>query len=387
MQTVIWTVVAILAILAVATFAVLWRHNPFRKWVLRKIDRTWEDRARVADFPPDRIAEEEADMFVSSTVMRDACDVIWEEFDEEPPANLTGPHPYGTVIWVNTKRMPRFIEEFLPKMQSKFVLVSARENNPTRYFDVDRVLADPNVLCWFVENYEFDASYIETGKIVPLPLGMNYHKLDPNSPNRAADMGAPARPGAQQAQLRQIRDTISPIRERPLKVYCNFQLNMDTFLRHHHAIPRAEARAEAIEALKDKPFAIVEPRQTTRNDVWRRHEEAAFEASPRGNSIDCHRTWEALLLRTIPIVKTTPMDPIYDGLPVVIVQDWSEVTEANLAKWRDEYAPWFDAPLPPVMFSNHWIARFHSWKSAETRPRIGGTIGAIPLPSALVADR
>lgn len=375
MSTILWSLAAVVVILAVATFAVLWHHNPFRKWFLRTFDPTWARRARVAEYTPERIAEEERDMYVSSTVMRDGCDLIWEEFDTDPPAGFTGPHPDGTVVWVNTMHVPRFIAEVLPQMTFRFVLVSARENNPTRLFDVERVLNDPNVLCWFIENYEFDARYIDTGKIVPLPLGMNYHKLDPNSPNRSGDMGTTALPGAQQAQLKDIQAEIAPIRERPLKVYCNFQLNMDTFLRHHHAIPRAEARAEAIEALRDKPFSIVEPRQTTRNDVWRRHKQAAFEASPRGNSIDCHRTWEALLLKSIPIVKSTPMDPIYEGLPVVIVQDWSEVTEENLIRWRDSFAGWFDEPFPPTMFSNYWIARFHSWKPADARPVLTGTTG------------
>jgi len=371
-MTILWWLLGLAVLLGIVAFAIAWRHYPFKKWVMRNLDPSWQRRARVADFPVDVIVTEEEDMYVSSTVMRDACDIIWEEFDDDAPANLTDPHPHGAVIWVNTKLIPRFIEEFLPRMQSKFVLVSARENNPTRYFDVEAALANDNLLCWFIENYEFSPHYLETGKIVPLPLGLNYHKLDPNSPNRAGDMGAPARPGAQQAQLKMIRAQIAPIRERPLKVYCNFQLNMDTFLRHHHAIPRAEARAEAIAVLKDKPFAIIEPKQTTRNDVWLRHHEAAFEASPRGNSIDCHRTWEALLLRTIPIVKTTPMDPLYKGLPVAIVQDWNEVTEARLAEWVEEFAPWFDRPLPPEMFSNHWIARFHAWKSDAPAARISG---------------
>lgn len=367
MMSLVWWGLALVVVLGLVAFAVAWHHYPFKKWVLRNLDPTWESRARTGEYPPERVAAEEADMFVSATVMRDACDVIWEQWDEQPPANLTGPHPEGTVVWINTKHMPRFIAEFLPRMQSKFVLVSAQENNPTRHFDIERVLADDNVLCWFVENYEFPRHHLDTGKVVPLPLGMNYHKLDPKAPNKAGDMGTPARPGAQQAQLKTIRDEIAPITERPLKVYCNFQLNMDTFLRHHHAQVRAEARAEAIEALKDKPFALLEPRQTTRNDVWRRHQEAAFEASPRGNSIDCHRTWEALLLKTIPIVKTTPLDPLYDGLPVVIVSDWSEVTEDNLRRWRDEFAPWFDQPLPPELYSNHWIGRFNAWKPAAAR--------------------
>ncbi len=345
-----------------ALFVVVWRHNPTRKLVQRTLDPTWHRRSALPDFDPEELAHEARRMYVSSTVMRDGCDVIWDEFDDEPPQGFTGPHADGTVVWVNTMHVPRFITEFLPRMRGRFVLVTARENNSTAGFDHAAVLGNPNVLHWFIENFEFPAEVLETGKITPLPLGLNYHKLDPESPNQSRDMGLPASPAQQQAAMNRIRRDIAPIRERPLKVYANFHLNMDTFLRHPHAQKRALARAEARDALKDKPFMVWEPIQAPRNTVWKRHQEAAFEASPRGNSIDCHRTYEALILRSIPIVKSCEMDPLYDGLPVAIVGDWSEVTEAQLAKWRDEFAPWFDQPLPPEMFSDHWIRRFHSFK-------------------------
>ena len=52
----------------------------------------------------------------------------------------------------------------------------------------------------------------------------------------------------------------------------------------------------------------------------------AFVLSPLGNGLDCHRTWEALVLGAIPIVKSGPLDPLYSDLPVLIVQEWSDVT-------------------------------------------------------------
>lgn len=376
MNGVLWTLAALLVLAVAGAFLFFWNYLPFRNWVKRNLDPTWRRRAAHKRFPPARVAAEAADMFVSSTVMRDGCDIVWEKYDPAPPENLAGPHPEGTVIWVNTKHVPRFIEEFLPRMTTPFVLVSSRENNPTRFFDLDRVLGDANVLHWFMENYEFPASYLETGKVTPLPLGMNFHYLDPTDPDHRGGMGTAASPGQQQAQMKLIRDGIAPIAERPLKVYCNFQLNMDTFLRHHHAQPKAQARTEAFAYLRDKPFTLIEPRQTTRNDVFRRYGEVAFEASPRGNSIDCHRTWEALLMKTIPIVKRCEMDPIYDGLPVALIDDWEEVTETRLAAWVEEFAPWFDAPLPDRLYSNHWINRFHAWKPAEARPQrpVGGVM-------------
>lgn len=56
----------------------------------------------------------------------------------------------------------------------------------------------------------------------------------------------------------------------------------------------------------------------------------AFTLSPRGLGIDCYRTWEALLVGSIPIVKSSWLDSIYQDLPVLIINDWKELTEEFL---------------------------------------------------------
>ena len=41
--------------------------------------------------------------------------------------------------------------------------------------------------------------------------------------------------------------------------------------------------------------------------------------------LDAHRTWEALLVGTIPIVRSSKLNPLYERLPVIIVNRWEEV--------------------------------------------------------------
>ena len=43
--------------------------------------------------------------------------------------------------------------------------------------------------------------------------------------------------------------------------------------------------------------------------------------SPRGNGLDCHRTWEALYLKRAPIMKWTPSIHTFD-LPIVWLPSW-----------------------------------------------------------------
>jgi hypothetical protein len=57
-----------------------------------------------------------------------------------------------------------------------------------------------------------------------------------------------------------------------------------------------------------------------------------FCVCPRGNGIDTHRFWEALYLKTIPIVERSLHTEHWQacGLPVVVVDDWQDVTPGRL---------------------------------------------------------
>ena len=48
---------------------------------------------------------------------------------------------------------------------------------------------------------------------------------------------------------------------------------------------------------------------------------------PRGNGIDTHRLWESLYLGRIPITTKNQNTKYYENLPILLVDDWSEVTE------------------------------------------------------------
>jgi len=79
--------------------------------------------------------------------------------------------------------------------------------------------------------------------------------------------------------------------------------------------------------------------------------------SPHGNGLDCHRTWESLVLGNIVIVKRSSLDPMYEGLPVVIVDDWREVSADNLRRWHAQYCDAFREPQVQERLENrYWIA-------------------------------
>jgi len=62
-----------------------------------------------------------------------------------------------------------------------------------------------------------------------------------------------------------------------------------------------------------------------------------YVLSPQGNGIDCHRTWEALYLNRVPVMRRHRNAEFYEDLPVLLVDEWSDLTEDLLESKKDEF--------------------------------------------------
>ena len=55
--------------------------------------------------------------------------------------------------------------------------------------------------------------------------------------------------------------------------------------------------------------------------------------SPIGNAIDCHRSWEILYLKRVPVMKRHAyFEKLFKGFPVLFVDNYDEITEEFLIK-------------------------------------------------------
>lgn len=60
-------------------------------------------------------------------------------------------------------------------------------------------------------------------------------------------------------------------------------------------------------------------------------QEHKFMICPEGHGIDCHRNWETLYMRRVPVMKKSPyFARLMKDLPVLFVDHWSDVTEELL---------------------------------------------------------
>lgn len=73
-----------------------------------------------------------------------------------------------------------------------------------------------------------------------------------------------------------------------------------------------------------------------RYDLWREKGKYLFDNSPPGHGRDCYRTFESIALGMVVIVKRQiGMRDMYDGLPVVEVDDLRGITEERLEEWAE----------------------------------------------------
>ena len=84
----------------------------------------------------------------------------------------------------------------------------------------------------------------------------------------------------------------------------------------------------------------------------------AANVCPRGNGLDTHRSWETLLLGRTMIATRGPLDPLWAGLPVLLLEDWTELVapgaEVRILNATRDYAA--RAPLAAdMLFATHWL--------------------------------
>ena len=81
-----------------------------------------------------------------------------------------------------------------------------------------------------------------------------------------------------------------------------------------------------------------------------------FVICPEGNGIDTHRFWEALYLRTMPIIKKNKISNFIRNanLPVLVLNKWSDLLKYDEKKLKDFYISNRKLFKNKYLFQNYW---------------------------------
>jgi hypothetical protein len=81
----------------------------------------------------------------------------------------------------------------------------------------------------------------------------------------------------------------------------------------------------------DKDWAEVNEQRVSYHTFLSNLSNSKFMICPIGNAIDCHRNWEVLYMRRVPIMTRDPyLQKLFENYPVLFVDKYSDVTEELL---------------------------------------------------------
>jgi len=285
----------------------------------------WKKVSSISDPPPP--LDEALCKYVSSRGIMKWCDV----YTLQPRSSIRTMANYdfrfleeGGAVYVCTSAIPHF-RAMIDQVHCRFILVTGDcdESCPSDIFsnhdDFLSFIQHPKILHWYSQN-----CVGKHAKLTQIPIGLDYHTLSVQ--NHA--WGPQASPAQQEKDLETIALNAEPWNLRKPYAYSNFHFSMNTKF--------AQDRRDAL-AQVPAGCVFYETSPVPRLASWKKQSEYAFVLSPHGNGLDCHRTWEALVLGCIAIVKTSALDPLFEGLPVWIVKEWSDVNMETMAAVLDEF--------------------------------------------------
>jgi hypothetical protein len=224
-----------------------------------------------------------------------------------------------SIVYICTSAINEFIK-ILPTIKNKFILVTGDADEDPNIYDTS-FIDNPLIIHWFAQN----STKIHQ-KITIIPIGLDYHTLANCQKNHS--WGPQMSCLMQEELLLNIKSNSKPFFERLILGYANFQFSLNGRYCYD--------RVDAIKNI-NKNLIYYEQNKLNREESWKKQSEYAFVVSPHGNGLDCHRTWEALCLGCIPIVKTSGIDRLFNNLPVLIVKDWKDLTPELLNKTVEEF--------------------------------------------------
>jgi hypothetical protein len=235
------------------------------------------------------------------------------------------------IIFVKSDLLRDYIDDLL-KLEKKYSIITTSNDDicmPYVYFpckDIDTknkydsLLNHKYLNKWYTKNPS-----ILHEKLVPLPIGpkMQWYSTDFFGEDKTNTLILYNKYYLEAEKL--FRD----VQLKTKLVYTNMSSNItdDPYYKPHTNI-----RNKVIEHLKNK-FEIISGGKSS-EDFIKDLRTYKFCVSPPGRGIDCHRTWESLMVGTIPICLSSTLNPIYTDLPVLIVDDYSIIDTEYL---EDQY--------------------------------------------------
>ena len=179
--------------------------------------------------------------------------------------------------------------------QMKFIIFTNLEDTPIDDFIINRI--PENVACISAVN-----AITHNDKVIPAPYGVQ-RRMNPSDD-----------------RIEQLTQYMEHVPSEPRGLL---------YVSHNES---SNAKRQGIKNLfYDKDWAEVNEQRVPYNIFLYNLSGSKFMICPVGNAIDCHRNWEVLYMRRVPIMTRDPyLEVLFKNYPVLFVDKYSDITEELL---------------------------------------------------------
>ena len=278
--------------------------------------------------------------FITGDGFRAICTFAYDAASSFDPAMVRE----ADTVFVQTDFLDGFFKTVHPKIAKPYILVTHNSDLPVTK-DFASYLKGPNIIAWFVKNATF-----KHPKVRPIPAGI---------PNLSEPFGNAS---LYYQWIPKIDTWVSRLssNDRPHWVYVYLDPTSSD-----------AGRKELIDAFQEKPFAVLGT-ESEESDYLAQLNQAKFFIAAPGSSLDNPRNWEALLMGAIPILLHSDVEGVYKSMPVLFVDQWSDVKAKLLKKVFHQTSccnyPWMHLKLD-TWSSQINSVRYNYWlKPYQVRP-------------------
>jgi len=227
---------------------------------------------------------------------------------------------YRDVVFVETDKVKFFFSEVHHKINNKYILIT--HNSDLSVDGELSELADKKIIKWFGQNVA-----VKHTKIVPIPIGLeNLYYYD-------------------NGIINYFNFFKNKIINKKNKILFGFSVNTNS-----------SERIPAYDFFKNSMISEEIDFKLNSFNYLKLLNGYKFVASPPGNGLDCHRTWEAMYLKVVPIVKrSVAMEYFFSiGLPLWIVDSWDEIKGFDEKSLENKYNDLKKRFNSSVLYMDYW---------------------------------
>jgi hypothetical protein len=214
----------------------------------------------------------------------------------------------GDIVYCDTHHLLTFKDI----LNTKKDIIIITHNNVTSVCDNDNYGLNARELTtykkWYAQNL-----YIDQENMIPIPVGFENRRWESHHNPKTKLLTAVEKEEIEPSNL----------------VYFNCSLRTNF-----------KKRKECHESIKNMKFVTIDLRTEKHLyiDYLRKIKQHKFVISPRGKGLDCHRTWEVLKMKRVPIIQREgQLEKLYQDMPILFVDDWKDLYDLDLENLYSQY--------------------------------------------------